>query len=505
MYLKYLGILSIAVLCSINADAQNIVYSQPDKDQVRGATFEVIGKMADHYILYNNLRSDRYMYLYDTDMKLISKTRIQNIPDKLISTDFIELRDSFYMIYQYQHRNIVYCEAAIFDANARMVGMPRVLDTTAINFFANNKLYTLLYSEDKNRIAVIKINSRNPVNFVVTSSLFTRSLDRISKTTSNIPIPGRNDFLTEFNLDNAGDLAFIRASGNSDNDNINALVLLTKKPLEDSISAHSLDVANIYLSDIRMKVDNINGHYLIASFYSKNRRGNIDGLYCALWDKNNDSLISTRYNTFSDNLRNEAKGQGDNLRTAFDNYFLQNIIMRKDGGYLLAAESTYSSSHGAPINRWDYLYGMPYLSPAYYYNFNPYGYYSPWGFSPFSQSTRYYADNITILSFDPGGNVEWSNVINKSQFDDNTDDFIGYTILNTGGEIHFLFNQLERRVLLLTDQAITPDGQLHRSPTFRDLDNGYQFMSRYAKQVGPRELIIPCQYRNYICFAKVDL
>ena len=34
------------------------------------------------------------------------------------------------------------------------------------------------------------------------------------------------------------------------------------------------------------------------------------------------------------------------------------------------------------------------------------------------QFDRYHADNVTILSFDKTGKLEWSNVIHKEQFDD---------------------------------------------------------------------------------------
>ena len=68
--------------------------------------------------------------------------------------------------------------------------------------------------------------------------------------------------------------------------------------------------------------------------------------------------------------------------------------------------------------------------------------------------------------------------------------------------ITFFFNELERRSLLLSDQTVTPDGHLERSPTLHNLDKEYQFMPRYAKQVSSRELIVPCQYRNFTCFAK---
>ena len=68
----------------------------------------------------------------------------------------------------------------------------------------------------------------------------------------------------------------------------------------------------------------------------------------------------------------------------------------------------------------------------------------------------------------------------------------------------FLFNLQEKRNLMLSDQSIEPSGQLTRRPTLKNLDKGYDFMPRFGKQVGAKTIIFPCQYRNYICFAKVD-
>ena len=117
---------------------------------------------------------------------------------------------------------------------------------------------------------------------------------------------------------------------------------------------------------------------------------------------------------------------------------------------------------------------------------------------------RYFYQNILILDLDNTGNLVWSNVIHKSQYDDNTDNFLSYGIMLSGGEIHFLFNELERRNHLLNDQTITGDGKLTRNPPLRSLDRGYDFMPRYGKQVSSYQIVIPCLYRNYICFAKIE-
>lgn len=108
------------------------------------------------------------------------------------------------------------------------------------------------------------------------------------------------------------------------------------------------------------------------------------------------------------------------------------------------------------------------------------------------------------MSFNSKGEPEWNTVIGKSQFDDETDDKVSYQLMNTGDQLHFLFNQMERRTMLLNDYGILPDGKLSRNPTLKNLERGYDFMPKYAKQVSSKQMIVPCLYRNYICFAKID-
>jgi hypothetical protein len=94
--------------------------------------------------------------------------------------------------------------------------------------------------------------------------------------------------------------------------------------------------------------------------------------------------------------------------------------------------------------------------------------------------------------------------VSKGQFDDETDDLISYQVMNTGGQLHFLFNMDEKRAKLLNDFTLTPTGEINRNPTLKNLDRGYEFMAKYAKQVSAHQMIVPVVYRNNICFAKID-
>ena len=494
--------------CGIT-NAQVINYSEPDREDARDMTFEIMGKMNGVFHVYKSYRDNHFITLLDGQMKQLAKVKLDFLPERIFNADFLQYPDFYYLFYQYQKRNIVYCMAVKLDPKGKKISEPMQLDTTEINFSASNKIYTVLNSEDKQKLMVLKINSKNEKIHYLTTSLFDKNLALQKKTLIAIPMPDRNDVMTEFQLDNDGDMVCVKTSGTSQNDNVNKIILLQKMATNNNIIATDLNIKGLYLDDIRVKVDNFNKHYLVASFGSKQRRGDIDGLFCYLLDKTQQKELLNTSLVFSDELRGEAKSDGG-IKMAFNDYFLRNIIMKKDGGFIVAAESVYTSSRGGNNNRWDY-FGSPYntgsLSNYYYYNSSPFGYYNyPYNrYGSVNNVVRYYADNVAVLSVDVTGKMDWSNIIRKSQYDDNTDNFIGYGLMNTGGELHFLFNSQEKRQMLLSDQSISPEGQITRAPTLKNLDRGYDFMPRQSKQTGSRQIIIPCQFRNYICFAKIDM
>ena len=208
----------------------------------------------------------------------------------------------------------------------------------------------------------------------------------------------------------------------------------------------------------------------------------------------------------SDSVRAQAKSEGG-MRVAFNDYFIGDVVLKKDGGFILTAEDHSTQSRGNPWNRYDYLYGYPSFTPYdSYYSYSPYsyGYYGRSRYYNNVSQVRYYYQNIMVLDMNNSGQLIWSNVVHKSQFDDDNDNYLSYSIMLTGGMLHFLFNELERRNQLINDQTVAPDGTVTRNPPLRSLDRGYEFMPRYAKQVSSYQIIVPCSYRSFICFAKIE-
>jgi hypothetical protein len=500
-------ILMLFIAGLAKAQAPKIVYSETEKDDSRRTNFEIIGKLNGNFLIYKANRNDDAICIYDNDMKLKDRVKLDFTPEQqLINVDFVAYPDFFYVIYEFQRKGVVHCMAAKLDPNVKLLTEPIELDTTQIGFAGNNKIYTTIFSDDRQNIMVFKINSKNRENFVFTTLLYNKDLLLQHKDRMGIQMEERNDFFTDFLLTNDGELVFGKFLRQNYNEYITKLAMVIKYPDSSNLSVTNIELDSKILDEIKIKADNTNKRILLNAFYYKQKRGNIEGLYSLLWNKTDNTKIREISSTFSEDLRANAKGQEASTRIAFNDFFIKNIIVRKDGGYLVISESEYNTSRGNAFNRWDYLgYGNPWSSPLDYYNYSPYGYFnSPWNRWNNGLNTRYNAENIMILSYNKDGSIDWSNVIPKTQFDDESDNMISFQLVNTGADIHFLFNVAEKRTMMLNDQSVGPDGKITRNPTLKNLDKGFDFMTRSGKQVSGRQVIVPCIYRNYLCFAKIE-
>jgi hypothetical protein len=478
--------------------AQHVLYSEPEQEDTRKTDFQIIGRVSGNILVYKFNSNKSAISIYGQDMNLIQRVSL-NFIDRITNIDFIQYTDFFYLLCEYQKKGIVHLIALKMDGNCQKIGEPVELDTTEVSG-SNNKIYTTIVSEDKQHLMALKINTKNPRTYTFTTFLFNKDLELLDRHRLTMTVSDHADQFTNFELDNEGQLVFTRFARVSSGAYLTHVSFVTKSATSDTFAIRDIGASDRILDELKIKVDNNNKRYLLSALYYKQRRGDIEGIYTVIWDKTTDSKFRETVTIFNEDLRTLAKSSESNNKMAFNDFFIKHIIVKKDGGYLVVAEAEFVTTRGNAFNRSDYLYGgMPldYYSP-YYSPYSPYNRYGMGG-----TLSRYSAENILILSFDKNSNLEWSNVIPKSQFDDDSDLQISFKMVNTGGEIHFLYNESEKRTLLLSDQSISSDGKITRYPTFHNLDKGYEFLPRHGKQISSNQIIIPCIYKNYICFAKV--
>ena len=267
------------------AFCQQITYSEPESEDVRSLDFEIIGKIKGNFLVYKNIRNRYAISVYDNNMGLKQRVDLDFMPDRTLNVDFVAFQDFAYLIYQYQKRNVLYCMAAQIDGEGNLVKPPVELDTTYISFFADNKIYSTVNSEDKSKIMIYKIQKKAD-KFNFTTCLFTNSLQLLDKTRIETSFEDHKDVFSDFFVDNEGNFVFTKSTRSISRDYLESVSLITKAPDEKSFSSRDLQLNDHYLDEIKLKVDNVNDHYLINSLYYAKRRGNVEGsIYRGLGQK----------------------------------------------------------------------------------------------------------------------------------------------------------------------------------------------------------------------------
>ena len=116
-------------------------------------------------------------------------------------------------------------------------------------------------------------------------------------------------------------------------------------PSGNIYSYQDIDLQEKYIDEVKLKIDNRNNRYIINTFYYKKNRGNIEGLFTYIWDKGNEKKFAAQFTELPDSLRVQAKTKGG-LRFALDEFFIKQIIVKGDGGFILAAEDFTRDTRG---------------------------------------------------------------------------------------------------------------------------------------------------------------
>lgn len=503
--MKRTGIIMILICCFHSGImAQKVVYSEYSKKESREMFFEILGKFDTNYIVYKNNRQKHFLTKYDKDMHVVENIPLDFVPERTFNIDFITYRDYYYLVYQYQRASIVYCKAMKMDMNGKTLKDPLTLDTTSISVFADNKIYSTIFSEDKQRILVYKRQLKNDV-FTLATKLYDQNLQILDSTRQSMDFDDNKQIFSDLSLDNNGTFLFAKETKNFKKGAENQVEIALHKPGIDNFRNYKLSLGEKLVEEIAIKVDNLNKNYIINAFYYGKRRGSIEGLFTSFVDMNGEKPIRAQFNVFSDSLRTKINS-ADQARYVFDNLIIRNTIVKKNGGFVISSEDFYTESlFNSSWNRRYYNSYLPYVSSSDYYLSNPYYYgYRPYGGYNRDESTRYYYDDVVVISVDSSLKLEWNSVIHKKQYDVDTDNFLSFSNMNSGGEIHYFFIEKDRSKQVVSNQSIQPDGQVKRYATLKSNEVGYGFMPKFAKQTGAKQMIIPYVYLNCIGFAKVD-
>lgn len=508
-------------------NAQSYFASTIEKTDKEAMQYEVLGKVGNHYWIFKNNAGINTIAQYNDQMQIVKQNDLSFLPKSLNGLEFITSSDQVTIFYQFQVNTTVYAAVAKINADGKLISEPKIMDTAnKIRPGSGTKVFNLLQSDDREKMILFSVNTTKAAAIKVKTVSLNKNFEIVSESEISVQSQNKKSNLSDFALDNQGNLFCLRNMTQSNMAPAVSLLYLSadgKEVLESPIINNSL-----LLDDIRLKIDNHKGQVILNSFYATEKKGHVEGLYSYLWDINAKKEILTKANRFTDFNRGAVSNKR-NLKDVFDTYYIDKVATHADGTYTVIAEAADSySNRNNYFSRWDFYWGGPFYNP-YMFNYwnRPFGFYpwarfgwgmGPWAFNtwgnpflwgnPFAfygyPSITYTANQIALLSFDSNGNLQSIKTIDKSQNDQNVDQFIGYGTIENQEGVQFLYHHKQRGKHSLVFNKLTKQGQLEKGAVVIANEKNYEWMPRMLKQVGEDEAILPYQYKNRIGFAKVQ-
>jgi hypothetical protein len=541
MLKSFLSFIAFILLGLQGVTAQSYVMSgieKTDKDQIQ---YEVLGKVDGRYWIYKNNDGISTIAQYNDQMQLVQQNDLVFLPKKLNAIEFITKSNRVFAFYQFQASTTVYAMVAELDEKGQLVGTPVIVDTAEkIRPGSNTKVFNLIESQDRSKLLFFSVNTTNAASIKIKTMALSTPFSLLNEATISINAQNKKSNLSDFALDNKGNLFCLR---NVDQPNAAPVVSLLYMAADGSEVIETPIVNNsLVLDDIRLKINNANGTVLVNSFYASEKKGSIEGMYTFIWDIASKQNSVSNASRFTDALR-DAVTDKRNLKQAFDHFYFDQVQPNVDGGFTIIAEAATTSSNRNAFSRWDYFWGGPFYNPFMFSYWNrPFGFYpwarlgwgmmGPWGFgggwggfggwgmmgpwgwnnwmmNPFANfgypSVTYTAGKVAILNFDAKANIQSVKTIDKQQSDVNVDQFIGYGQINNAAGVNFLYYQKSKGVRQLVHQQLNASGAIVKGNPIMINEKQVEWMPRSLKQVGEKEAILPYQSKGKLGFAKITI
>lgn len=511
--------------------AQSYTLSGIEKADKEDMQYEVLGKVGDHYWIYKKNGTVSSIAQYNAQMQLVKQNDMPYLPASLSSIEFVTTTSKVIALYQFQNKTTVYAFAATLNEDGQLAGAPKLLDTAEnIRPGSNAKVFNLLQSNDGQRITLFSVNTTRPQSIKIKVLSFNHQFELVNDAVVNVNGQNKKTVLSDFALDNNGNLFCLR---NMTLPNAAPAVSLLYLAADGSEVVESPILNNtLLLDDIRLKVDNSNGRVILNSFYATTQKGNVEGLFTFVWDIKTKTNIASNASRFTDAIRTVVSSKRK-LKDAFDAFYIDRAIVQPDGSIVIVAEAAETYSNRGAFSRWDYFYGGPFYNPFMFSYWNrPFGFY-PWGrfgfgyglgfgMSPFMwggwggpwmnpyagfgyPSVTYKADKVAFIMLDTKGNIQSAKVIDKKQSDVNADQFIGYGVIENKNGSTLVYHKKEKGVSQFLINTFSTEGQLTSGDRVVLTEKKNEWMTRSLKQVGEKEAIVPYQFKNKIGFAKIQI
>ncbi|MFM7017028.1 MAG: hypothetical protein ACKOX3_11950 [Bacteroidota bacterium] len=345
------------------------------------------------------------------------------------------------------------------------------LTTSTIAKFSNLERTRIVISPDKKSFGIYLNESdenKQSIHFVTCSENGT-----ITKKDFEIKYGSSLLYLNNFLLDNTGNLFMSGQLKNKENKKQKSQELFCYVASINEVIEKPLTEFGSSISDILLKYNPLKNEIICGGIGVDNTSSSGSGIKLMIIDSVF-NFKEVNYSIQGGNLK-DLIGERNSSGISLDNYTIQDLILREDGGALLVAEAQYLSEY------------------SYYDQFT----------QTFNRRTEYHFDNVVVFSVSPSGAIDWCRVIKKDQVSmDDFGIFSSFASYFNDQEIGFLYNKDSGKNFELMHVVISKDGLLSSKRVNKS--NIDAIVPKYNKQVEASSTCVPVLIKRQLYLAKFE-
>jgi len=426
-YLLKIGVIIYVLTGGSCLVAQDIVLSEP-VDLTYDIGYKLVGYFGQKTLLYRRTERKHFIQSFDKDFEEEWKRPIEfeeqngNVrPISIIQKDTL-----FYIFYYYSKAGKTHLHATVFDTAATPQATYPIASFKG--FFSLGE-DDLVFSDNKNYMTVYAPSNRGDLDVVVFDLVGQQTIWDKQLVYENL------DYYQNFEqivLTNEGILFVMYNQHNIRRKaEQHQLVLYQINQLGEQ-QRQLIPFHNFLTFDFKLVYDELNQQLVGAGFYGK-RNDLVNGSFYFSVASGRSPQVSKQ--PFDDTLIRSLTGNRRKRIKGVRYLYAEQLILRKDGGVLLAGEQQYRFMNSGfyfvedePIRQTDYLY-----------------------------------ENILLVSIHPDGQRHWNEVLYKSQSSENDRArYSSFFVFKTNNSIRFLYNNKIAWNTSIFEYVLDVHGQVER-------------------------------------------
>ncbi|MEQ9441709.1 MAG: hypothetical protein RIG62_21900 [Cyclobacteriaceae bacterium] len=279
--------------------------------------------------------------------------------------------------------------------------------------------------------------------------------------------------------------------------------ILSYRNQGNELTEYPVQMPGIYLSNMQIAI-NDDQNIVCAGLYSEEGSNAMKGSYFLTIDKESREIVKKTSKEFGPDFmtqgmkKSKAKKTESQMAKGKDvelyNYSLNELILRDDGGAVLVGEQAFSQQ-------------------VYQYSTN--------GSATGSSYTRYYYQNIAVISLNSSGVIDWAQKIPKLQVTNRDGGFYSsYALAIVKDKLHFIFNDhpknlvtkpgklhnfsLKKNKALVVLVTIDSQGNQKKQPLFLGADAQTITRPKVCEQISDTKLVVFGQRKRKQRLAKLN-